>query len=204
MARTTRRLRHRRRSSSFADRRRPTRRRKRLMFRLTLLALAVIVAFGARAQGDDAPATLAVDAGLLGGSGTDRARELDLRWRKPGDWSVSIDVGQGERDDVREPSTGADLTITRTGAGVSFSKLLSPRLQLDFGLRSEKKEGARLWGIGFSCPSAVAPGCAPTTGTEVGWAVLSIPEPIDAVHSQLEARVSYAFDALRLTAGYHG
>jgi MtrB/PioB family decaheme-associated outer membrane protein len=174
------------------------------MFRLTLLALAVMAAFGARAEEADAPATLTLDAGLLGGNGTDRERELDLRWRKPADWSVSVDVGQGVRDDTREPSTGSDLTIKRTSAGVSYSKLLGPRLQLDFGLRSEKKEGARLWGIGFSCPSSAAPGCAPTTGTEVGWAVLSIPEPIDAVHSELEARMSYAFDALRLTAGYHG
>jgi MtrB/PioB family decaheme-associated outer membrane protein len=174
------------------------------MFRLTLLALAVTAAFGARAQGDDATATVTVGAGLVAGSGTDRARELDLRWRKPGDWSVSADVGQGVRDDPREPSTGADLTIKRTGAGVSYTKLLGPRLQLDFGLRSEKKEGARLWGIGFNCPSGAAPDCAAANGTEAAWAILSVPEPLDAVHSQVEARVSYAFDALRLTAGYHG
>lgn len=175
------------------------------MPRLTLLALALLAAFGpARAQDDDTQPTLQIGAGFLGGNGADRARELDLRWRRQGDWSLSADIGQGVRDDPNAPSTGADFTIKRTSAGISFSKILSPRLQADLSLRSEKKDGARLFGVGFNCPSAVAPGCAPTTGTEIGWGVLLVPEPIDAVHSQIEARVSYAFDKLRLSAGYYG
>jgi MtrB/PioB family decaheme-associated outer membrane protein len=175
------------------------------MPRPTVLALATLAAFGgAHAQTHDGQPTLQVGAGLLGGNGADRARELDLRWQRQGDWSLSIDAGQGVRDDPREPSTGTDLTIKRTGAGISFAKILSPRLQTDLSLRSERKEGARLFGVGFSCPSPVAPGCAPTTGTEVGWGVLLLPEPIDAQHSEIEARVSYAFDRLQLSAGYHG
>jgi len=175
------------------------------MPRPTLLVLAILAALDAsHAHADDAHPTGSVSAGFLGGNGADRARELDLRWKRQGDWSFSADVRQGVRDDPNTPSTGVDLTIKRTGAGLSFAKVLSPRLQFDLSLRSEKKEGARLFGIGFSCPSAVAPGCRPTTGTEVGWAVLLLPEPIDATHSQVEARLSYAFDKLRLSAGYYG
>ncbi|HWP11679.1 MAG TPA: MtrB/PioB family decaheme-associated outer membrane protein, partial [Ramlibacter sp.] len=71
-------------------------------------------------------------------------------------------------------------------------------------MSGEKKEGSRLWGIGFTCPSAVAPGCGPSTGAETGWATLMLPEPIDSTHSQVDARLTYARDKLRLSGGYYG
>src|SRR5690606_8193493 len=70
--------------------------------------------------------------------------------------------------------------------------------------KTENRDGSRLYGRGFSCPSPVAPGCAPTTGANPGWAVLMLPEPIDSNHSQLEARISYAGEKLRLSGGYYG
>jgi putative beta-barrel porin MtrB/PioB len=131
-------------------------------------------------------------------------RELDFRWKKQGDWKFGADYRQQVRHDPNSVSTGADLTMKRTGLGVSFAKIISPAWQFDASLSSENKTGARLFGIGFSCPSAVAPGCRGTTGTETGWALLMLPEPINANHSQVEARLSYAGEKLRLSVGYHG
>lgn len=131
-------------------------------------------------------------------------REIDFSWKKQGDWKFSAQYGESVREDPLSASSGAELKVTRTRLGMAYAKTLGPQLQLDIALSSENKDGARLFGIGFSCPSAVAPGCGGSTGTETGWAVLMLPEPIDANHSQIEARLSYAGERLRASLGYHG
>lgn len=141
---------------------------------------------------------------LRGSDVLGRTRELDLRWKKPGDWKFGASYREQVRQDPNTVSTGTDLSMKRTGLGLSFAKIIDPRWQVNVSLSSENKSGDRLFGIGFSCPSAVAPGCRGTTGTETGWAVLMQPEPINANHSQVDARVSYAGQALRLSLGYHG
>ena len=133
-----------------------------------------------------------------------QTRELDLRWIKPGDWKFSAAYGESVRHEPNSLSTGADLKITRTRLGLGLTKTINPRLQFDVTLSSENKDGSRLFGIGMTCPSSLAPTCGPTTGTVTGWALLMLPEPIDANHSQLEARLSYAGDKLRLNGGYYG
>lgn len=131
-------------------------------------------------------------------------RELDLRWTQPGDWKIAARYAEQVRHDPNEISTGDELEIRRTGLGLALVKTLSPRLQVELELRSERREGRRLWGIGMTCPSSVAPTCGGTTGVQTGWALLMLPEPIDADHSELEARLNYAQGALRLFAGYRG
>ncbi|HUG22389.1 MtrB/PioB family decaheme-associated outer membrane protein [Piscinibacter sp.] len=131
-------------------------------------------------------------------------RELDFRWKKQGDWSFSAAYGEQVRHEPLSVSSGVDLSIARTHLGLGLAKILGARLRLDMSLKTENKDGSRLFGIGMSCPSAVAPGCRPTTGTETGWALLMLPEPIDANHSQVETRLSYAGDKLRLSGGYYG
>lgn len=154
-------------------------------------------------------------------------RELRLVWKKPGDWKFSADYGELVRRDpntvntgllgagsttpqvVRLPSgpgTGSDLELKtkRTGLGVGFTKSLNAAWQFEIDLKSENKEGSRLFGVGMNCPSPIAPGCAGTTGSNAGWALLMLPEPINANHSQIEARLSYAADKLRVSAGYYG
>ena len=133
-----------------------------------------------------------------------QTRELDFRWIKPGDWKFSAAYGESVRDEPNSASSGADLKITRTRLGLGLTKTINPRLQFDVTLSSENKEGSRLFGIGMNCPSSITPGCRGTTGTETGWALLMLPEPIDANHSQFEARLSYAGDKLRLNGGYYG
>ena len=96
------------------------------------------------------------------------------------------------------------MKTKRSGLGVGFTKQITRALQFDIDLKSEDKEGSRLFGIGMNCPSPVAPGCGTTTGINAGWATLLVPEPVNSRHSQIEARVSYALEKLRVHAGYYG
>ncbi len=153
-------------------------------------------------------------------------REIEFTIGRQGDWKVNADYSEIVR---REPHTihtgllgagtstpqvvvlpsGAlgselDLKIKRTALGVGLSKIISSTLQFDASVSSEKKEGARLFGRGFSCPSTAAPGCAPGSAATTGWALLLLPEPINADHTQAEARLSFASGPLRLSAGYYG
>ncbi|MRD47921.1 MtrB/PioB family decaheme-associated outer membrane protein [Caenimonas koreensis DSM 17982] len=140
---------------------------------------------------------------LFGGN-----RELGLRWKKQGDWKVSAEYREQVRRESALATTASgqelDFKLKRTGLGLELSKVLGEHWQVDASVQSEKKEGSRLWGIGMNCPSPNAPGCRGTTGTEVGWAVLLLPEPVHATHTQLQARVSYAADRLSVSGGYYG
>lgn len=154
-------------------------------------------------------------------------RELDVLWKRQGDWSFSARYGELRRYDPFIPNTGlvdagsfaprvlplpggpgtggdVDLKIKRTSLGLGFQKVISDRLQFDASLSTENKEGSRLFGIGMACPTFVAPGCRGTTSAEIGSAVLMLPEPIDANHSQAEARLSYAAAGLSVSLGYYG
>jgi MtrB/PioB family decaheme-associated outer membrane protein len=149
-------------------------------------------------------------------------RELGLVWKSPGNWKFTADYSELVRYDpntvrtglldagttspqvvvLPSLSTGADLELKtkRTGLGVGFTKIISPALQFAVDLKSENKEGSRLFGVGMNCPSVIAPSC----GTTPGWALLMLPEPIKSNHSQIEARLSYAMEKLRVSAGYYG
>ncbi len=154
-------------------------------------------------------------------------RELHLLWKRQGNWKLAFDFGELVRRDPRTINTGLlgagttmpqvvylaggpgtgtnlDLKTKRQGLGMTFSKWLSPAIEFQASLKTENKDGARLFGSGFGCPSPLAPGCAPTTGSNPGWATLMLPEPIDSNHSQVEARLSYAGQRLRLSGGYYG
>lgn len=158
---------------------------------------------------------------LLGDS-----RELNLVWKNPGEWRFTADYGELVRSEPYTintgmiglgsavpqvvllpggPGTGTDfeLKTKRTSMGVGFSKQISSAVQFDVNLKSENKEGSRLFGIGMNCPSGIAT-CGVTSGINTGWALLMLPEPINANHSQVEARIGYAQEKLRLSAGYYG
>ncbi len=226
----------------------PARNRPLRHLRPTLLALAILSAYGfASADDNILQATVTGGAGIASGDSADRGlfgqynglrnqsatglldldyerrdtkagtglrvegsrllgptRELDLRWKKQGDWKATLDYQEKVRHDPLDVSNGADLKIERTGLGLGLVKTINERVQVDVKLSSENREGSRLFGIGMNCPSAVAPGCTGTSGIEAGWAVLMLPEPIKTNHSQVEARVSYAGEKLMLSAGYYG
>ncbi|MBP9905886.1 MAG: MtrB/PioB family decaheme-associated outer membrane protein [Rhodoferax sp.] len=158
---------------------------------------------------------------LLGDS-----REMHLVWRNPGEWKASVDYSELVHYDPNSFNSGLsgvgstnpqvallpgglgtgtefDLKTKRTGLGVGFSKRVSNDVQIDIELKTEKKEGSRLFGVGMNCFSAIA-SCGPTTGFNTGWALLMLPEPISANHSQMEARLTYARDKFSISAGYYG
>jgi MtrB/PioB family decaheme-associated outer membrane protein len=154
-------------------------------------------------------------------------RQMGLVWKNPGNWKLSADYSELVRVDPNAVNSGMlgagsttpqvvhlpagpgsgrdfDLKTKRTGLGVAFSKPISRALVLDIDLKSEKKEGARLFGIGMNCPSPIAPGCGGTTGINTGWATLLVPEPVNSRHSQVDLRLSYAEEKLRFNVGYYG
>ena len=96
------------------------------------------------------------------------------------------------------------LSTKRSNLGLGFAKWVSPAMQVELSANAERKQGSRLFGIGMTCPSAIAPGCIGTTAISTGGATLMLPEPIDATHSQLEARLNYSFEKLRFNVGYYG
>jgi len=154
-------------------------------------------------------------------------RAIDLFWKRPGDWKFSARyselvryephtvnsglIGAGSTTPqvvplVNGPGSGNDLALNtrRSRYGIGMTKWLGPEVQFEFDLTSENKTGARLFGRGMTCPSTTAPDCGGSTGSNAGWAVLLLPEPIDANQTQVQARLNYTVDKLRLSAGYHG
>lgn len=154
-------------------------------------------------------------------------RELNLVWKKAGEWKFTADYSGLVHNDIHEVNTGLinpgstmpqvaalaggagtgaifDLQTKRSQMGVGYSKILSPRMQWSVDLKSENKTGSRLFGVGMNCPTAYDPTCLGTTGISVGWATLMLPEPVDSNHSQIDARLSYALEKLRLSVGYYG
>ena len=154
-------------------------------------------------------------------------RELGMLWKKQGDWRFAVEYGQLVRYDPNTINTGMtgvgtttpgvsvlsggpgsgstiELHTKRTGLGLSFAKRLSPSLGFEASVNTENKTGARMSGIGMTCPSTVAPGCVGSTGLNTGSAVLMLPEPIDSNHTQFDARLNYAGEKFRISGGYYG
>jgi MtrB/PioB family decaheme-associated outer membrane protein len=152
-------------------------------------------------------------------------RELGLVWKNPGSWKLTADYGQLVHSNLNTVNTGllgvgsttpqvvalpagsgidTELKTKRTKLGIGLTKIISPTLQFAIDLNAENKEGSRLSGIGMNCPSTVAPTCLGTPGANTSWALLMLPEPISANHSQVEARLSYALEKLRFSVGYYG
>ncbi len=150
-------------------------------------------------------------------------REVGLLWKRQGNWRLSAGYGELVRREPYGVNTGIagaggtlpqvvyltggpgsgyqlDLQTKRTGLTGGVAWNFGPAVTLEADLRSEKKEGARLFGVGMSCPSTVALTCGPTTATATG----SVPEPIESRHSQAEARLTFGGDRVRLSAGYYG
>jgi MtrB/PioB family decaheme-associated outer membrane protein len=160
-------------------------------------------------------------ANLLGDT-----REMNLVVKRPGDWKFTADYNELVRYDPYTVNTGLlgagsttpqvvllpgnlgsgfdfDLKTKRTSVGVGMTKWLSSALQFEMDVKTEKKEGARLFGIGATCVSAFAP-CGGIGGSNTGWAALMLPEPVNASHVQVETRLSYALEKLRVNVGYYG
>jgi MtrB/PioB family decaheme-associated outer membrane protein len=153
-------------------------------------------------------------------------REMSLVVKHPGDWKLTADYSELVRFDPYTVNTGMlgagsttpqvvllsggpgsgfdfDLKTKRTALGVGMAKWITPALQFEMDVKTEKKEGTRLFGIGATCVSAFAP-CGGIAGGNTGWATLLLPEPVNAKHVQVETRLNYAFEKLRVSLGYYG
>ena len=165
--------------------------------------------------------------GLIGTNLGLQTRELLFFWKKQGDWKFTADYGELVRREPYTVNTGVigagstapqvvhlgggtgsgtdfDPQTKRKGFGISFGKWFGPEFEMQVNLKSENKDGSRIFGIGMNCMSTVAPNCGNTTLTRTGSAVLLLPEPINSNHSQAEVRLNYAGESLRLTGGYYG
>lgn len=104
--------------------------------------------------------------------------------------------------------TGSDLDLKteRKKATVGGEKWITPRLMLEAVFTNEEKEGARIFGRGFTCPSGAAPTpvCTALATGANQWALLMLPEPIDSTTRQIEAKLNYIGERFALTAGYYG
>jgi len=175
-------------------------------------------------RGDTADGT---SMGLLGTNLGLQTRELLFYWGKQGDWKVSADYGELLRRDPYTVNTGLvgggsvtpqvtylgggtgsgvdfEPQTKRKSLGLGFAKRFGSELEFTASLKSENKDGSRIFGVGMNCPSSVAFGCGATTLAQTGSAVLLLPEPIHSNHSQAELRLNYAGERLRLNGGYYG
>lgn len=152
--------------------------------------------------------------------------ELNFTMDRQGDWKVSADYEEIVKHDIRTintgmvgagtttptvsllsaPGTGQDLNLElkRQRLGLNVDKWISPSLQVQVSFKNEDKDGARLFGRGFACTSAAAPGCVGGSATTTGWALLMLPEPVNSRTDQLEAKLNYSAGKLFVSGGYYG
>lgn len=104
--------------------------------------------------------------------------------------------------------TGQDLDLQtkRKGVGLGGEKWITPNLMFEATFKNEDKDGARIFGRGFNCPSGAAPTpvCTALAAGANQWAILLLPEPINSTIRQFEAKLTYVGDKLALTGGYYG
>jgi MtrB/PioB family decaheme-associated outer membrane protein len=163
----------------------------------------------------------ALDLGLA-------TRELVARVERQGKWKLYADYRGLVHNELRTINTGlanagsTSPTVTRlasvsTGRDLNLSTerrmmtlggemRFSREWSLDVSLKNETREGSRLYGRGFPCPTALAPTpvCSALAAGASQWALLMLPEPIDSVTRQLEAKLNYAGDDLVFAAAYYG
>ena len=155
-------------------------------------------------------------------------RELRARVDRQGDWKIFGEYWQLTRYYPRtintaeqnagsptpvvsllsKPGTGSDLDLKqeRKRATVGGEKWLTRNLMFEATFTNEDKDGARIFGRGFTCPSGAAPTpiCpALATGTNQ-WAILMLPDPQHYKMRQIDARLNLIGANFLVTAGYYG
>ncbi|MES2049516.1 MAG: MtrB/PioB family decaheme-associated outer membrane protein [Pseudomonadota bacterium] len=156
-------------------------------------------------------------------------RELSFSRSKQGDWKYYVEYSELERNYPRTINTGmsgvgtttpvvsrlatpgsgadVDLKTQRKSASVGYEKWITNSLQFEVNFKNEKKTGARLWGRGYDCASYV---CGTSTTTAINQAnfvknaILLLPEPIDSITKQIEAKFNFHTENLLVSAGYYG
>lgn len=135
-------------------------------------------------------------------------RDLRFSQERQGDWGYYLEFSETPRFDpltintglsgigsttqtlggVAAPRRDVHLRSKRETMGLGFNKSLGRGFDVQVSLRSEEKDGARLW--------------SNYSGTPTGINFLT--EPLSSTTNQLEAIVNYAGDKLQLSGGYYG
>lgn len=155
-------------------------------------------------------------------------RELRFSHQRQGDWKYFLEytelvrrnpysintgmVGGGSPTPtivrLGTPGTGADLDLKlkRENIGLGGEKWITPNLMFEVNFKNEEKDGARVLGRGFNCPSAAAPApvCTAMAAGANAWALLLLPEPINSTTRQLDAKLTFSGDKLTMSGGYYG
>ena len=155
-------------------------------------------------------------------------REVGFSYRKLGDLKLWGEYNEWVRHDPRTINTGligagtttpTPVGLTAPGAGgelnlelkrKSFSlnaeKWFDGRLQMEVNFKNEEKDGARFFGIGFSCTATSVVGCAGTNaaGTISGNAFFLVPEPVNSTIRQIDVKLNWSGAKLKLSGGYYG
>jgi len=152
------------------------------------------------------------------------SRELNFVWKNPGLWKFNANYGELVHQDPNTLNTGltglgstqpgvaaiavgagvnVNLQTKRSGLGLGFTRIISPAWQLALDVKTENKDGARLSGGYLNCITLTSTTCTALLGAGT-LPVLLLPEPVNANHTQIETRLSYAADKFRLSAGYYG
>jgi MtrB/PioB family decaheme-associated outer membrane protein len=174
---------------------------------------------------DDATGTWTIVEGRNLGT---TSRELRAQYGPQGNWKVygeyweltryyprtvnSGSEGLGttnpliNRLDVPGTGSNLDLKTERKRATVGGEKWITPHLMFEASFVNEDKDGARLWGKGFTCPSGAAPTpvCTALASGANQWALLMVPEPISSTTRQIEAKLNFIGDRFTLIGGYYG
>ena len=152
-------------------------------------------------------------------------RELGYSYRRLGDLKLNVDYSEITRHDPRTintslqgagtttprvsllatPGTGQnlDLELKRKSIGLIVEKQFGS-YQLEVNFKNEDKEGARFWGRGFACSAQwQAMGACSVAATNPA-AILMLPEPVDSTIRQLDVKLNYSGQKLRLSGGYYG
>ncbi|MGZ5094903.1 MAG: MtrB/PioB family decaheme-associated outer membrane protein [Burkholderiales bacterium] len=158
------------------------------------------------------------------------SREVGLSVRQLGDWKFTADYSEITRHDPRTINTGLigagtttptvqllpapgtgydlDLKLRRKSWNFGGEKWFGGALQAEVNFKTEDKDGARLFGRGFTCPSAAAP--SPTCGAVLPggianqWALLMLPEPINSNIKQVDGKLNWSGSKFFLSAAYYG
>lgn len=148
-------------------------------------------------------------------------RELSFSRQRQGAWKYAVDYSEQVRHDPRTLNTGLqgigsaqlsvnalaaagagtkqNLDIKRKSYTLSGEDWVSSNVLLDFSFKSEKKEGARLSGVGGYCSPAIAGATCPA----VSGALLMLAEPLSSTTTQLEGKVHFIGQDYSLSAGYY-
>ncbi|MBL0125686.1 MAG: MtrB/PioB family outer membrane beta-barrel protein [Betaproteobacteria bacterium] len=156
-------------------------------------------------------------------------RELRGGMQKQGDWKVygeyneiiryspfSVNTAMQNAGSTKPiviaipvAGTGNDLDfkLQRKAASAGMEKWLSPNLKFEATIKSEDKDGTRMWGRGYDCAGYV---CGSSTTTAINQAnflknaILMIPEPINSNIKQFDAKFVFHDEKMNLTAAYYG